>query len=55
MRLEEWGGPVLQLFMPQAHPIVTNPLTKVRDDIAEACRDAKRDPAAVTLLSLIHI
>jgi len=52
MRLEEWGGPVLQLFMPQADPIVAGPLAKVRDAIAQACRDAKRDPAAVTLVAI---
>ncbi len=38
--------------MPQADPIVASPLAKVRDDIAQACRDAKRDPAAVTLVAI---
>ena len=32
--------------------VVESPLTKVRAEIASACRDAKRDPASVTLVAI---
>jgi pyridoxal phosphate enzyme (YggS family) len=39
--------------MPQAHPtVVDTPLAKVRDQIARACADARRDPASVMLVAI---
>jgi pyridoxal phosphate enzyme (YggS family) len=39
--------------MIEARPALTeSPLAKVRDAIAQACRDARRDPASVTLVAI---
>jgi pyridoxal phosphate enzyme (YggS family) len=38
--------------MAQAQPLTDSPLAKVRDAIARACADARRDPAAVTLVAI---
>src|SRR5215510_2152867 len=38
--------------MSASADVVESPLTKVRAEIARACRDAKRDPASVTLVAI---
>ena len=38
--------------MSASADVVESPLTKVRAEIASACRDAKRDPASVTLVAI---
>src|SRR6201982_285288 len=38
--------------MSGAANLIETPLTKVRDQIARACADARRDPAAVTLVAI---
>src|SRR2546430_15727659 len=38
--------------MSGAANLVETPLAKVRDQIARACREAKRDPAGVTLVAV---
>src|SRR6201982_1665464 len=38
--------------MSGAANLIETPLTKVRDQIARACADARRDPASVTLVAI---
>src|SRR5919201_918412 len=38
--------------MPGTANLVGTPLAKVRDEIAQACADARRDPASVTLVAI---
>ena len=38
--------------MSASADVVESPLTKVRAEIARACRDAKRDPASVSLVAI---
>src|SRR5215510_14234132 len=38
--------------MSASADVVESPLTKVRAEIARACRDAKRDPTSVTLVAI---
>src|SRR5262247_4562914 len=38
--------------MSASADVVESPLTKVRAEIASACRDAKRDPASVSLVAI---
>src|SRR6266849_469013 len=41
--------------MSAATTILESPLSKVRDEIARACAEARRDPAAVTLVAISKI
>jgi len=41
--------------MSAATTILETPLSKVRDEIARACAEARRDPAAVTLVAISKI